>query len=161
MVAVASVLRGASGRAVLLNTTRGSLRTTTALVRALSSQPAPVRHDWTREEVGEIYRMPFLDLLFRAAEVHRQSFDSREVQRCRLLSVKTGGCTEDCKYCAQSTRYKTTVKATPLMPVMDEARGRVAGLRVADFGGAGLRVGLRVARLARAGLQVGLRVAAV
>jgi len=90
--------------------------------RLLSTSPAataPVRNDWTRAEIGEIYKLPFTELLFRAAAIHRQSFDPLEVQRCTLLSVKTGGCTEDCKYCAQSTRYKTSVKATPMMPVMD------------------------------------------
>jgi biotin synthase len=78
-----------------------------------------VRNDWTREEVGEIYRLPFPELLFRAASAHRAHHNPLEVQRCTLLSVKTGGCTEDCKYCAQSSRYTTSVKSTPLMPVMD------------------------------------------
>jgi biotin synthase len=90
--------------------------------RGLSYQPMPtavVRNDWTRAEVSEIYNLPFTELLFHAAGVHRESFDPLEVQRCTLLSVKTGGCTEDCKYCAQSTRYKTAVEATPMMPVMD------------------------------------------
>ena len=78
-----------------------------------------MRNDWTREEVGEIYRLPFPELLFRAASAHRAHHNPLEVQRCTLLSVKTGGCTEDCKYCAQSSRYTTSVKSTPLMPVMD------------------------------------------
>jgi len=73
--------------------------------------------DWTREEIGAIYRLPFTELLHRAATVHRQHFDPLEVQRCTLLSIKTGGCSEDCKYCAQSTRYKTFVKAEPMMSV--------------------------------------------
>lgn len=79
--------------------------------------PSVVRTDWTREEIGEIYRMPFTELLHRAATVHRQHFDPLEVQRCTLLSIKTGGCNEDCKYCAQSTRYKTFVKPEPMMSV--------------------------------------------
>jgi len=78
---------------------------------------AVVRMDWTREEIGAIYRLPFTELLHRAATVHRQHFDPLEVQRCTLLSIKTGGCSEDCKYCAQSTRYKTFVKAEPMMSV--------------------------------------------
>lgn len=85
---------------------------------AASKLPAgayPVRTDWTRQEVAAVYRLPFAELLFRAASAHRQYFDPLEVQRCTLLSIKTGGCTEDCKYCAQSTRYSTTVKAEPLM----------------------------------------------
>jgi biotin synthase len=79
--------------------------------------PAAVRNDWTREEIGAIYRLPFTELLHQAATAHRQHFDPLEVQRCTLLSIKTGGCNEDCKYCAQSTRYKTFVKPEPLMSV--------------------------------------------
>ena len=91
-----------------------------SLSSAVSRTSNAVRSDWTHAEVGEIYRLPFTELLFRAAEVHRQSFDPLEVQRCTLLSVKTGGCTEDCKYCAQSARYTdTSVKSTPMMPVMN------------------------------------------
>ena len=78
-----------------------------------------VRSNWTREEIAAIYRLPFTELLYRASTTHRMAFDPLEVQRCTLLSVKTGGCTEDCKYCAQSSRYTTSVKSTPLMPVMD------------------------------------------
>lgn len=101
-------------------TTRLAAQIATPARQLSTVQPtAVVRNDWTREEVGELYRLPFTELLFRAAAMHRQSFDPLEVQRCTLLSVKTGGCTEDCKYCAQSTRYKTSVKATPMMPVMD------------------------------------------
>lgn len=77
------------------------------------------RSDWTRAEVAAIYRLPFNELIHRAASTHRLSFDPLEVQRCTLLSIKTGGCTEDCKYCAQSSRYKTAVKSQPLMPAMD------------------------------------------
>ena len=86
---------------------------------------APVRNDWAREEIAAIYQLPFTELLFRAAAVHRANFDPLEVQRCTLLSVKTGGCTEDCKYCAQSTRHKTAVKASPMLPadeVLEAAR---------------------------------------
>jgi biotin synthase len=90
-----------------------------------------VRNDWTREEVAAIYSMPFTELLFRAASVHRANWDPLEVQRCTLLSIKTGGCTEDCKYCAQSTRHKTKVKATPMMQkdeVLEAARrAKLAG----------------------------------
>lgn len=68
-------------------------------------------------EVAEIYRTPVLDLIFRAAEVHRKHHDPSHVQVCVLLSVKTGGCPEDCGYCPQAARYHTTVEAQPLMPV--------------------------------------------
>jgi biotin synthase len=92
---------------------------------AQHSHSGEARTDWTREEVAAIYGMPFTELLFRAASVHRANFDPLEVQRCTLLSVKTGGCTEDCKYCAQSTRHSTAVKATPMMQadeVLEAAR---------------------------------------
>lgn len=86
--------------------------------RRLSTMARPVvRNDWTREEIGAIYRLPFTELLHQASTMHRQHFDPLEVQRCTLLSIKTGGCNEDCKYCAQSTRYKTFVKPEPLMSV--------------------------------------------
>lgn len=62
--------------------------------------------------------MPMLELLYRASTVHRMFFDPTEVQQCTLLSIKTGGCTEDCGYCSQSVRHKTFVKPTPQMKVM-------------------------------------------
>jgi len=74
-----------------------------------------LRHDWTLSEVGELYRTPLLELVFQAASVHRAHHDSQRVQMCKLISVKTGACPEDCSYCSQSSRYKTEVKATPLM----------------------------------------------
>lgn len=70
-------------------------------------------------EVAEIYRTPVLDLIFRAAEVHRKHHDPSHVQVCVLLSVKTGGCPEDCGYCPQAARYHTAVEAQPLMAVGD------------------------------------------
>ena len=87
-------------------------------VRRLSTlATSAVRHDWTKAEIGAIYRLPFTELLHRSSTAHREHFDPLEVQRCTLLSIKTGGCNEDCKYCAQSTRYKTPVKPTPMMSV--------------------------------------------
>ena len=94
-----------------------SLARLTGSARRMSGIAAAVRHDWTRDEIGAIYRLPFTELLHQASTVHRQHFDPLEVQRCTLLSIKTGGCNEDCKYCAQSTRYKTFVKPEPLMSV--------------------------------------------
>ncbi|HEY0008450.1 MAG TPA: biotin synthase BioB [Tepidisphaeraceae bacterium] len=76
-----------------------------------------VRSDWTREQIGEIFHLPFMDLVHRAATVHRQYHDPAEVQVCKLISIKTGGCPEDCKYCSQSVRYKTQIDVTPLMDV--------------------------------------------
>ncbi|KAA9354638.1 MULTISPECIES: biotin synthase BioB [Larkinella] len=76
-----------------------------------------VRTDWTRDEIADIYNSPVLDLIYRAATVHRQHHDPQEVQVCTLLSVKTGGCPEDCAYCPQAARYHTSVKVHKLMEV--------------------------------------------
>lgn len=78
-----------------------------------------IRNNWTREEITEIYNTPILELIYRAATAHREHNDPREVQVCTLLSVKTGGCAEDCSYCPQSARYKTDVKVEKLMDVED------------------------------------------
>lgn len=75
------------------------------------------RTDWTKEEISEIFNSPLLDLVYRAATVHRQYHDPLEVQVCTLLSVKTGGCPEDCAYCPQAARYHTDVKVHKLMEV--------------------------------------------
>jgi biotin synthase len=75
----------------------------------------------TLSELKAIYDLPLPDLILRAAEVHRATHDFSDIQRCALLSIKTGGCPEDCGYCAQSARYDTGVKATPLMSVEDVA----------------------------------------
>ena len=74
-----------------------------------------IRHDWTREEAQALLDLPFNDLLFRAQSVHRRHFDANEVQLSTLLNIKDGGCPEDCKYCAQSSRYETDFKAKKLM----------------------------------------------
>jgi biotin synthase len=75
------------------------------------------RHDWTLEQARELYQTPFLELVYQAATVHRQHHDPQEVQVCTLLSVKTGGCPEDCAYCPQAARYHTDVKVQKLMEV--------------------------------------------
>jgi biotin synthase len=74
-----------------------------------------LRHDWSRAEVAALLALPFTELLHRAASVHRQHFDPSEVQVSTLLSVKTGGCPEDCAYCPQAARYNTGVKAHKLL----------------------------------------------
>ncbi len=90
-----------------------------------------VRHDWTRDEVRALFALPFPELMFRAQTVHRMHFDPAEVQISTLLSIKTGGCPEDCAYCPQSAQYATGVKAEKLMSldaVLAEARAaRAAG----------------------------------
>jgi biotin synthase len=97
---------------------------------ALPSALSSLRHDWTREEVRELFALPFPDLIFRAAQVHREYFDPSEVQISTLLSIKTGGCPEDCAYCPQSAKFETGVTAEKLMDlkaVLDEARAAKAG----------------------------------
>jgi biotin synthase len=95
--------------------------------------PSPLnilRHNWTREEVRALFALPFPELMFRAAQVHRENFDPAEVQISTLLSIKTGGCAEDCAYCPQSARFETGVKAEKLMDlnsVLAEARAAKAG----------------------------------
>ena len=73
------------------------------------------RNDWSREEVRVIYNLPLLELIYRASTVHRKYHATGEVQVCTLLSVKTGGCTEDCSYCPQAARYHTDVEAHKLL----------------------------------------------
>jgi len=74
-----------------------------------------IRHDWTTEHVESLYHLPLTDLLFRAQTLHRQHHDADAVQRCTLLSIKTGGCPEDCGYCPQSAHYATGVDREGLM----------------------------------------------
>ena len=74
-----------------------------------------VRHDWTPEEIKEIFHLPLLELVFRAASVHRRNNNTGEVQVCTLLSIKTGGCPEDCAYCPQAARYNTGVNVHALL----------------------------------------------
>jgi biotin synthase len=86
---------------------------------------SPIRHDWTRQEIGALFDLPFPELMFRAQTAHRQHFDPTEVQISTLLSIKTGGCPEDCAYCPQSARYDTGIRAEKLMAldtVLAEAR---------------------------------------
>ena len=82
---------------------------------ALKAVSGAVRHDWQISEIAAIYHSPLLELVFTAARVHRQYHDPALVQQCSLLSVKTGGCSEDCSYCSQSARYVTEVKAEKLL----------------------------------------------
>ena len=84
-----------------------------------------IKNNWTREEIEKIYNTPVLDLIYQAATIHREHNDAQEVQVCTLLSVKTGGCPEDCSYCPQAARYHTDVKVHKLLPteeVLTKAR---------------------------------------
>ena len=99
---------------------------------ALQSSDSPsVRRDWTRDQIATLFDKPLLDLLFQAQRVHRIHFDASSVQLSALLSIKTGGCPEDCGYCAQSAHFKTGVTAGKLMPIdgvlAEAARAKSAG----------------------------------
>src|SRR5262252_6144880 len=88
-----------------------------------------MRHDWTIAEIESLYHTPLLGLLFRAQEVSRAWHPPDQVQTCHLVSIKTGGCPEDCAYCPQSAHYHTPVKVDKLMEieaVVDEARAAKA-----------------------------------
>ncbi len=76
-----------------------------------------VRHDWTVEEVEALFATPFMDLIFQAQQVHRQTFDANKIQVSRLISIKTGSCPEDCSYCPQSAHYATGLEKEKLMAV--------------------------------------------
>jgi len=84
-----------------------------------------IRHDWSRDEVNLLFELPFNDLLFRAHSTHRENFDPAEVQISTLMSIKTGACPEDCKYCPQSVHYDTGLERETLAPldsVLEAAR---------------------------------------
>lgn len=91
-----------------------------------------IRNNWTKDEIAEIYNSPLLDLIYRAATVHRENKDYAEVQISSLLSIKTGGCPEDCSYCPQAARYHTDVEVQALMS-LDEV---TAAAQKAKDGGA-------------------------
>lgn len=87
------------------------------------------RSNWTREEIRAIYDAPLLSLIYQAATVHREYHAANEIQVCSLISIKTGGCPEDCKYCPQAARYQTNVEATAMMQeleVIDLAKNAIA-----------------------------------
>ena len=90
-----------------------------ALAERASVSPAAAAHKWSVAEVEALFELPFMDLVWRAQQVHRQHFDANEIQRSTLLSVKTGGCSEDCGYCSQSARNKAELERERLMPVDD------------------------------------------
>ena len=101
---------------------------------------AELRHDWTLPQLRALHDTPVLDLVFRAAVVHRQFHDPREMQVSKLISIKTGACPEDCSYCAQSSRYSTGVGAERLMEqgkvVEIAARAKAAGVSRVCLGAA-------------------------
>ena len=96
-----------------------------------SDLPFEPRCDWTRAEIAALFALPFPELMFRAAAIHRAHFDPTQVQTSTLISIKTGGCPEDCGYCSQSAKFETGIKATKLMAVdavlADAAKAKAAG----------------------------------
>ena len=90
-----------------------------ASTHAQTGATETVRHDWDRTEAESLYGLPFADLMFRAQGIHRRNFDPNHVETASLLSIKTGGCPEDCGYCSQSAHYDTGLKATRLMDQAD------------------------------------------
>ncbi len=99
----------------------------------VSIAKADIRHDWTKAEAEALFALPLNDLLFQAHGLLRRYFDPNEVQLSTLLNVKTGGCPEDCRYCAQSSRYDTGLKAEKLM----ELEEVLAAAKQAKDAGAG------------------------
>ena len=106
------------------------MTTTSATLDRNSAAPQPTeRKRWSVAEVQALFELPFFDLVHRAQLVHRENFDPNAVQRSTLLSIKTGGCSEDCGYCSQSARYDTGLERERLMPideVLDNARAAKA-----------------------------------
>ncbi|OYW29540.1 MAG: biotin synthase BioB [Methyloversatilis sp. 12-65-5] len=91
----------------------------TQVIHLPPSSRSPVPQRWTTEQVEALFALPFSDLMFRAQQVHREHFDPNAIQRSTLLSIKTGGCPEDCGYCPQSVRHDTGVTSQDLLPVED------------------------------------------
>lgn len=87
------------------------------VIRVKKPAQDPAQQRWTREAIEALFKLPFADLLFRAQQVHRENFPANAVQRSTLLSIKTGGCSEDCSYCSQSARYTTDVEREALLPL--------------------------------------------
>jgi biotin synthase len=106
----------------------------------LFSSDIDIRHDWTLPQVAALFRTPLLDLVFQAACAHRACHDPSRVQVCKLISIKTGGCPEDCGYCSQSSRYQTEIKASGLMDkcevVAIAERAKAAGVSRVCLGAA-------------------------
>ncbi|HKG76513.1 MAG TPA: biotin synthase, partial [Beijerinckiaceae bacterium] len=105
------------------------------MIMALAAASAPtrptgaLRHDWARAEIAALFALPLPELMFRAQAAHRLFFDPTEIQIATLLSIKTGGCPEDCAYCPQSAHHDTGLKASKLMAVeavLAEARAAKA-----------------------------------
>ena len=120
-----------------------------------AARGAPLRHDWTRAEVRALFDLPFPELMFRAQSVHRDNFDPAAVQISTLLSIKTGGCPEDCAYCPQSAQYETGVRAEKLMR-LDAVCAMVEGVKALGLESCatlGMLTATQAQRLKEAGLD--------
>ena len=100
-------------------TTLATIDVTSLRRRATPTDPAPAAARWRVADVESLFALPFMDLLHQAQQVHRENFDPNEVQLSTLLSIKTGGCSEDCGYCPQSAHHEGSVEASKLM-ALDE-----------------------------------------
>jgi biotin synthase len=92
-------------------------KSTNANAKAAHAAPANIRHDWQLAEINALFDLPFNDLMFKAQSIHREHFDPNQVQVSTLLSIKTGACPEDCKYCPQSARYDTGLEKERLLEI--------------------------------------------
>ncbi len=99
------------------NTNQEELINNSPLSKLTTSEQTIIRHDFTTEEVVEMFNLPFNDLLFLATNIHRQNHDANQIQISTLLSIKTGGCPENCKYCPQSAHYDTGLEKEATMPI--------------------------------------------
>jgi biotin synthase len=119
----------------MMHAVRSEGRTEPMTAVAAADRPAAaaapeIRSDWSRQEILDLFALPFNDLLYRAQETHRRHFDANAIQLSTLLNIKTGGCQEDCKYCAQSIRYETGVDAGRLLD-RDEIRAAAGRAKTA------------------------------
>ena len=104
-----------------------------ALRRSLETRPHPTAQYWKKCDVEALFNLPFLELVFQAAQVHRRHFDPREIQLSTLVSVKTGGCSEDCEYCPQSAHYNTGLEKSQMLDVQTVLeKARIAKARGAS-----------------------------
>ena len=125
------------------------------------SLSAALRYDWTRDSVREIYDRPLLDLIFAAQQAHRKFHDPARIQLCRLLSIKTGGCPEDCGYCPQSAHYETGVQNQPLMAVEEVFRAATIPLHGSQVGISGIHHGATQSKQLRQNPLHGIRIGGV
>ena len=104
-----------------------------AIKQGIEKDIGAIRHDWRRTEAEALYNLPFADLMFRAQSIHRNHFDPNQIETASLLSIKTGGCPEDCGYCSQRAHYETGLKVDEA-GVVEGPRGCYCQARACDAG---------------------------